>query len=117
MLLMPVIVWAGRASLIRALLVVYGFSIAARMLNTNLVFGVFFVAGAHLSRFELRWHVMEGAIFQWFGRISYPLYLSHWLVLRYTPAPIALRLAACFLVAWGLTVTVERWSILGSRAL
>jgi len=117
MLFMPLFVWAGRGRLIRALAVAAGFLLAARLADSNFVFAFFFITGAFLSRFELRLPVMEAAIFQFFGRISYPLYLSHWLVLHYTPAPILVRVVVCFVVAWLLTITVERWSIVGSRAV
>jgi len=117
MLAMPIFVWAGRGSLIRALAAAVVFSLAGRAIDANFVFGVFFIAGAFLSRYEFHWAKLETPIFQWFGRISYPLYLSHWLVLRYMPAAIPVRVLACFVVAWALTMTVERWSIQGSRAV
>jgi peptidoglycan/LPS O-acetylase OafA/YrhL len=52
---------------------------------------------------------------QWLGRISYPLYLSHWIVLNHLPGPLILRVAVAFAVAQMLTWTVERWSIEVSR--
>jgi peptidoglycan/LPS O-acetylase OafA/YrhL len=80
-------------------------------------FAVFFVVGAWLSSFEIRWSPLEHWAPQWLGRISYPLYLSHWLVLRYCPGPIVGRAALAFLVAQLLAWTVERWSIDASRQI
>lgn len=78
-------------------------------------FAVFFVIGAWLSSFEFRWAPLEHWLPQWLGRISYPLYLSHWMVLRYCPGSTVARVAAAFVIAQILTWTVERWSIDASR--
>jgi peptidoglycan/LPS O-acetylase OafA/YrhL len=80
-------------------------------------FAVFFVAGAWLSSFEFRWAPLEHWAPQWLGRISYPLHLSHWMVLRYCSGPIVLRAAAALVLAQLLTWTVERWSIDASRQI
>jgi peptidoglycan/LPS O-acetylase OafA/YrhL len=61
--------------------------------------------------------MLEAPLPQWLGRVSYPLYLSHWVILYYAPGPLILRVAACFVAAEALAVTVERWSVAGSRHL
>lgn len=82
-----------------------------------LFFGMFFALGAWLSRFEPRTAVLETAPLQWLGRISYPLYLSHWPVIMHLPGPLWLKLAAALAVAQLLAVTIERWSIAASRRI
>lgn len=112
MLAMPLFV--QRRSLTIALAVSLGCALGA-VINPNLLFGIFFAAGAYLSRFDIHVRILESAIPQYLGRISYPLYLSHWLVLHHVPGPLWLKVITAFAVAHVLTITVERWSIEGSR--
>ncbi|MEN9353137.1 MAG: hypothetical protein RL318_462 [Fibrobacterota bacterium] len=47
---------------------------------------------------------------RWIGDLSFPLYLSHWLVLAIAlRAPVSLRIALAILVAIALQLTVGRW--------
>lgn len=114
MLAMPLFVWAGRGSAARA-----GFAMLACVLAVYVApaafFGVFLVLGAWLSRVEVRVPALEWWLPQWLGRISYSLYLSHWLVLHYAPGGLLVTVPASFLVAWLLAETVEQWSIRASR--
>ena len=116
MLAMPAIVWAGRGPHWRAAFSILLCLLAAVFANdARLLFGMFFVFGAWASQFELHSRILESALPQWLGAISFPLYLSHWLVLEYAPGPMAGRVALAIALAWVLTVTVERWSIVISR--
>jgi peptidoglycan/LPS O-acetylase OafA/YrhL len=78
-------------------------------------FGSFFILGAWASRFQIRLRWLENPVTEWLGRISYPLYLSHAIVLEDAGLPIWAAIPAALLVAQGLTWTVERWSIAASR--
>ena len=110
---MPLFVLAGR-SLVSTIAGVGACFLLARW-DSNFGFGVFFVLGAWLARFEIRARLFETAPLQWLGRISYPLYLTHWMVLHYLGGPLWARVALAFAIAQALTWTVERWSISGSR--
>ena len=114
MLAMPLVALAGR-SIAGAIAGVAACFVAARW-DTNFGFGVFFVLGAFLARFEIRMKLFEMALLQWLGKISYPLYLTHWMVLNYLHGPLWARVALSFAIAQLLTWTVERWSISGSRS-
>jgi peptidoglycan/LPS O-acetylase OafA/YrhL len=116
MLAMPLFVWFGRGSLIRAEIGVL-LCLAAALIDPHAVFGVFFVIGAWASRFKFRVAALEHPLPQWLGRISYPLYLSHWPILYYFPGPMIVRVLAAFALAQVLTMTIERWSIAASRTI
>ena len=79
MLFMPFFVWAGTGKPWRAIVGAVA-TYAAGYLYLKLNFGLFFIAGAFLSRWEFRERFLESPIPQWLGRVSYSLYLSHWLV-------------------------------------
>jgi peptidoglycan/LPS O-acetylase OafA/YrhL len=114
MLAMPIFVrLAGKP--IPWLFVATMLCLLAQKIDGNFFFAVFFVAGAGLSTCEFRFAPLEHWLPQWLGRISYPLYLSHWIVLNHFPGPLILRVAVAFAVAQMLTWTVERWSIEASR--
>lgn len=114
MLAMPILVWCSRGEAMRTLLCVPLVLLAAT-LDARMLFALAFLIGAWLARFDLRIPALEGKLFQWLGRISYPLYLSHWLVFRYLPGPIVWQIAVAFAIAVVLTITIERWSIDASR--
>jgi peptidoglycan/LPS O-acetylase OafA/YrhL len=116
MLAMPAIVWGGRGPLWRAAFsITLCLSAAVFANDARLLFGMFFIFGAWVSQFELRSTILESALPQWLGAISFPLYLSHWLVLEYAPGPMAAKIVLAIALAWALTLTVERWSIAISR--
>jgi peptidoglycan/LPS O-acetylase OafA/YrhL len=114
MLAMPLIAWSGRGALVR--------SVGAAGLwwlltgwSPLFTFGVAFVVGARLSRHDIRIAWLEGTAAQWLGRLSYSLYLSHWVVLK--ALPLWAALPAIGPVAWVLWRAVDRPSIGWSRAI
>lgn len=118
---MLLIVWAGAGRIWRAGAVMGGL-IAASHFVPQLGVGVLFVAGAYFSRSEFRNRLLESWPLQALGRISYSLYLSHWLVIALAmrlmgPWGGAMALPAVLVVAAGLWWGVERPSIAASRRL
>jgi peptidoglycan/LPS O-acetylase OafA/YrhL len=114
MVVMPFFVWFAGKPFVFALAGI-GACVLTVEINSLFFFSVFFVAGAWLSRFEFHFAPLEHWLPQWLGRISYPLYLSHWIVFRHLPGPIGVRIAVAFAAAQVLTWTIERWSIDLSR--
>ena len=115
MLAMPIFVWLD-GQLWRRLLGLIA-CLACFWIVPQFLFGPCFILGAYAARLKFRLRFLEHALPQWLGHISYPLYLSHWLVLTYLPGPMVGRIAAAFILAQILTVTVERWSIRASRRI
>ena len=118
---MPIIVWAGSGATMRAALCMFVLCLAA-LAAPEISVGALFVAGAFLARFHYRSRFFESPIPQWFGRISYSLYLTHWLVLAlatraYGPWSAIAALPAVFVVGWLVWWGVERPSIWASRRL
>ena len=79
-----------------------------------------FLAGVAAARFSIPWPDDAPAWLLWLGKISFSLYLSHWVVLTAGVAlfgPIGAAVAAVFVpaVAWALWWAVERPSIVLSR--
>ncbi len=95
---------------------------ASLALRAFLSYAVCFVAGAGLSRTQLRSGLLEAPAAQWLGRVSYSLYLSHWLVLHALtralgwPGAVA-GAALSFPVAWCVWRWLEWPSIRASRAI
>jgi peptidoglycan/LPS O-acetylase OafA/YrhL len=114
---MPLFVWVGRRPMLWLIAALVATVLCAAFLYPLAVYGTFFFFGAWLSRFRLSWGPLEMALPQWLGRISYPLYLCHWPILFFLGLPIALAMPLSLLAALLLTVTVEKWSIRGSRAI
>ena len=117
--LMPLIIWAGRASLSRAAICVLALLLAGLVVPQIAVL-VLFVAGAYLARETYRSRLLESPWVQWLGRISYSLYLSHYLVLKlatrsFGPWGGVAIVPVIFLTAWAVWWSVERPSILLSR--
>lgn len=117
--LMPLIVWAATGGLARAMLAAL---LAAAMIPFTqfALMPVIFIAGAyfHSTDFRNRW--LETRPFQWLGKISYSLYLSHVLVIMvfvkaFGPLGSVISLPFSFLVAWALWFAVEQPSITLSR--
>ncbi len=114
MLAMPAYVWISR----RRLVWLAGALAACALLSqlwAPMILLCFFFAGAWLTRCPVRWAPLEGAIPQWLGRVSYPLYLCHWPILAALGLPLWASIPLAFVVAEGLARTVEKWSIKASR--
>ena len=92
MLVFPGVIWAGK-SLTRTLL----FAIAALALGPLIFYGVgyagLFVLGSYCSRYRFSLPPLDWLLPQWLGKISYSLYLTHWVVIRacFTYLPFDLR--------------------------
>ena len=122
MLFMPIIVWIAFGSLRRVALSV---ALFACVLNLYPMFseGAAFILGALMYRLEFHNRVLQSKAPQWLGKISYSLYLSHWLILTlawraFGPEvggmiafPIALA------VGWLVWWAVERPSVWASRRI
>ncbi len=128
-LAMPLIAWSGRGGAARTLACMAG-CIAAAVLwhpadlavRAFMSYAVCFVAGAGLSRTNFHSPLLESRVPQWLGRISYSLYLSHWLVLHgltqaFGTVGAAVGAALCFPVGWCLWFCLEQPSIRASRAV
>jgi peptidoglycan/LPS O-acetylase OafA/YrhL len=130
-LAMPAIAWSSRGGAARSLACVVGLVALAVVwvpasggLRAFESYLVCFVAGAAFAgQRGLRSFVLEAAVPQFLGRISYSLYLTHWLVLRMCVtrlgpvAGVAVGVPAAFAVAWAVWWAVERPSIEVSRRL
>jgi peptidoglycan/LPS O-acetylase OafA/YrhL len=120
MLAMPLWAWFGGAAW-RSLLILPTWA-GLTLIDGHFVSALFFMAGASMARLEPRSTFLERAALQWLGKVSYSLYLSHWLVLRIAvdavgPWGLLLAIPGCFLVAWGVWWAVERPSIALSRRI
>jgi peptidoglycan/LPS O-acetylase OafA/YrhL len=119
MLFMPAIAWFG-GSRWRALLIL---PVCAALSQVDWHFNGcgFFLTGAGLSRSALRSEVLETRPAQWLGRVSYSLYVSHWIVIRALTMVFG-RLGrasrpAGLAVAWVVWYLIEVPSIALSRRL
>jgi peptidoglycan/LPS O-acetylase OafA/YrhL len=118
MLLMPAYVWTSKRSILWLLVAISCTVLASAALANvlpSLFCAVFFFIGSWLSRYELRWSLLERPVPQWLGRISYPLYLCHWPIIINLHLPLWASIPLSFAAAEALTRTVERWSINWSR--
>jgi peptidoglycan/LPS O-acetylase OafA/YrhL len=117
MIFMPLIVWCGRSTIRTAAAI----AISVQFWRFNIVAmeAPLFVAGAYFSgcRFDLG--ILNGRIVQWLGKMSYSLYLTHWMTLhlceRWLPAAAWLEIPAALVVAQIAYVLVDRPSISASR--
>ncbi len=128
-LAMPLIAWSGRGGAVRSLACMAACLAAAVFwqpadlgLRAFVFFLVCFVAGAGLSRTGLHSALLESAVPQWLGRISYSLYLSHWLILHASAEAfgwpgVLVGAVLCFPAGWCVWRWVERPSIRLSRAV
>jgi len=80
MIFMPAIEWFGGNGW-RAILILPAWVGLAR-LDWHFNWCGFFLIGAALSRYTLRSEVLESRLAQWLGKVSYSLYVSHWIVVR-----------------------------------
>ena len=118
---MPLIVCAASGGLTRAALCI-AILIVAGAAAPFLFVSALFVAGSFLARRHYRCRFLELAVPQWLGRISYSLYLTHWLVIALAiralgPGGGVAALPAVFVVAWLVWRGVERSSIRASRRI
>jgi peptidoglycan/LPS O-acetylase OafA/YrhL len=115
---LPLLIWAGAARA-RAIFIACGLTAISLTWAFAGVLALFLI-GSYLARSALRNRPLEARIPQWLGRVSYSLYLSHFLVLElgvraFGPAGGIVALPAVFAGAWLLWFLVERPSIAASR--
>lgn len=118
--LMPLIVWARGSILRRAMPLALAFLAAAALVDPLLQIPVYFIAGACLADLDVRNRLLESAVPQWLGRISYSLYLSHAVIIAaavraFGPWGGVIALPATFAIGWLIWRTVEQPSIVLSR--
>ena len=118
---MPLFVWASRRA-VRAVVVGVGLFLLGMVWRLEVLYGLFFLAGACLSGTNMRAAMLETPWAQWLGKVSYSLYLSHWLVVQgagrvFGPCGRAGALFAILPVAWLMWRWVEAPSIVWSRAI
>jgi peptidoglycan/LPS O-acetylase OafA/YrhL len=114
MLVMPVIVFVGRASFARLVIALLAV-LVAQLVAPYAFFAAFFLVGAWLSRFDVRLPLLSARLPQWLGRLSYPLYLCHVPLISFAGLPIWASIPLAFAVAELLSRTVEKWSIMAAR--
>jgi peptidoglycan/LPS O-acetylase OafA/YrhL len=123
MLFMPILVWCSRGRLWRPVALVCLAYVIVGASSQPLGAAVAFVLGARLSLYKApSISLLNSAICQFVGRISYSLYISHWAVVVFLAThfgnlSLALTIPASLLVATAVWFTVERQSIEWSRAL
>ncbi len=123
MLFMPAIAWCGQGRVWR-IAVGIAASILLMQINPAFFFGVFFVIGAGCARLEIKCWPLEKTLPQWLGKVSYSLYLSHWLTIKaciIVMGGIGILAAPVFIfpIAWLVWRFVEvpsiRWSRMVAR--
>ena len=122
MLAMPAIVWASTGPIRRAAALCLAFLLGAVFVHPNLIYGPVFVAGALCSRIEHRSPLLEHPAAQWLGKVSYSLYLIHWVVLEAFVSllgnqGVILALPVMLSAAWLLWRTVEQPTTAWSRSV
>lgn len=115
MLIFPLISWCRTWP--RAAIGCAGCIMATAYVSPWFEYGPWFILGAATARYHFRLSWLETPIAQWLGRISYPLYLSHELVLDYSGLPAWGAAIVSLGVAEILTRTIEKWSIDLSRLI
>jgi peptidoglycan/LPS O-acetylase OafA/YrhL len=118
---MPLFVWSGRRAW-RGIVLAVGVFFIAMLWRLEVLWAEFFVLGACLSRVTWRNRWLESAPAQWLGKVSYSLYLTHWLVVQACEHAVGPwgRLPAALLippVAWLTWRWIEAPSISLSRAM
>ena len=121
MLGMPMFVWAARGSLRRLAAAVVAIGVVSHFLPL-FSFALPFLIGAYLSRWSLQSRLLESAAPQWLGKISYSLYLSHWLILVlaqrwFGPQGALAVVPLTFAVGWLVWRAIEAPSIRASHAV
>jgi peptidoglycan/LPS O-acetylase OafA/YrhL len=117
---MPLIVWSS-SDKIRGI-VCAAAAILVGLIVPQVSILCLFVIGASFSHISFRNRLLEAAIPQWLGRISYSLYLSHALVLKLFVGAFGawggvLAIPAALCIGWLIWWGVERPSIKLSRKI
>lgn len=86
----------------------------------DLYFGLYFILGSYCARYPFKVDFLETRLFQWLGRISYSLYLTHAIVIgvvKFRAPDLAPYLAVplCLVVAEVCWFAVERPSLWASK--
>ena len=120
MLAFPLIVWAGAGPPWRVVAACAACVAGAHFVHWHMIYGPIFVFGALASRQTWRSALLERGWAQWLGRVSYSLYLTHWLVLTlfvrwFGNGGVILGFPVMLGMAWLTWWAVERPSILLSR--
>jgi peptidoglycan/LPS O-acetylase OafA/YrhL len=118
MLLMPLVVWGGKKPMRAAAAIAIFVGISYFV--PNALYGVFFVFGSYCTKFPFNVGFLNKRIPQWLGKISYSLYLTHWIVIivcNFHIPSIAtyVQIPLCLAVAQLTWMTIENPSILLSR--
>ena len=121
MLGMPFIAWVANGPTRRMAMGVALIAIACQV-QPLFVFAFFFLAGACLSRWSFQNGFLESAVPQWLGKVSYSLYLTHWLVLvaahRYLgPNGVLAAVPLALAIGWLVWRWIEVPSIRASRVV
>jgi len=116
---LPTLFWLGSKGRIIALMLSPA-SLAFTLIDPRLWFVALFAAGSAAAQFNIPWPSRIPAPAVWLGKISYSLYLSHWIcigacVAALGPFGAALGVALTFPVAWCVWRWIEMPSIKLSR--
>jgi peptidoglycan/LPS O-acetylase OafA/YrhL len=117
---MPLIVWIVSGSFRKLVIGFAAFALVVQVCPTMSV-GIFFLGGAALHRWEFHNRILETWIPQWLGKISYSLYLSHWMMLAllwrwFGPwGSCVIALPAALILGWLVWRCIEKPSISASR--
>jgi peptidoglycan/LPS O-acetylase OafA/YrhL len=96
--------------------------LAVFVVDFRFMFAAAMIAGVAASVQDWRFDVRVGNLALWLGKISYSLYLTHWIVLAAAgqvagPWAEVAALPVVLLVAWAAWWAIERPSIAASRTL
>lgn len=119
MFIMPLIIFLARKGTL-AIVAAGIFLLGLAYVFSDFGYLVCFLLGAWLAQFDFYWQPLEHPIMQWLGKISYPIYLSHWIVLVAIPTTSLyetrlVRVPVVFLVSILLYYTTEKFSIFLSK--
>ncbi len=119
--ILPVLFWLTARN--RAIgIVLPPLALGLMVVDWRLYVIAFFAAGVGLARFAIPWPRRVPAVAIWLGRVSYSLYLTHWVVLIWLdkwfgPLGPLLSLPVILAVAWAAWRVIEQPSIGLSRRI